>query len=48
MQNKSHMDQFLVEEVKHRVHNTEATDISFLFLLKCAIIHFDCEFLSKW
>jgi hypothetical protein len=38
----------LVEEVKHRVDNSEAIDISSLFLLKSVIIHFDREFLSEW
>jgi hypothetical protein len=38
----------LVEEVKHRVHNTEATNISSLFLLMSTIIHFDCEILFEW
>jgi hypothetical protein len=37
----------LVEEVKQRVHNTEATYISSLFLFKNMIIHFDREFLSE-
>jgi hypothetical protein len=38
----------LVEEVKHRVHNTKAMNINSLFLLISMIFHLDCEFLSKW
>jgi hypothetical protein len=39
---------YSVEEVKHRVHNTKATDIGYMFLLISTIFHFDREFLSGW